>query len=371
MDVASTGRGGDRRRARDRAGDRPGHRRARPLGRRQLPLRRGSGRGDLPRGRGAADRRDAVAIRADVSDPAEGRRLLDEAMAVAGRIDLWVNNAGIAPERRLDLLETTPESWDRVLGTNLRGPFFLTQAVARAMIGLRPAGIVAEPQIVFITSISSRFASITRGEYCVAKAGLSMVAQLFAARLAGQGIRVYEVRPGLIDTDMTRAGPGRLRRADRRRARSRSGAGGRPRTSAAPSRRSPPGAFPYSTGDRHRRRRRPRPADPLIELVAGEVLPRPSIGGSTAAATAAACDPLGRGRGLSQSTASRVRSGDDRAVSVAWLSRRSRLIGEDRLGHPSPSPRLLRGPYVWLRVDGRLVATPAIVCRATRRKSPA
>jgi 3-oxoacyl-[acyl-carrier protein] reductase len=148
---------------------------------------------------------DARAIRADVSDPEEGRRLLDDAMAVAGRIDLWVNNAGIAPERRLDLLETTVDSWDHVLGTNLRGPFFLTQAAARAMIGLREAGIVAAPQIVFITSISSRFASVTRGEYCVAKAGLSMVAQLFAARLAGEGIRVYEVRPGLIDTDMTRA----------------------------------------------------------------------------------------------------------------------------------------------------------------------
>ena len=136
---------------------------------------------------------------------------------LAGRIDLWVNNAGIAPERRLDILETTPESWDRVLDTNLRGPFFLTQAVARAMIELRADGIVAEPQIVFITSIPSRFASITRGEYCVAKAGLSMVAQLFATRLAGMGIGVYEIRPGLIETDMTRAGPGGLRREDRRR----------------------------------------------------------------------------------------------------------------------------------------------------------
>jgi NAD(P)-dependent dehydrogenase (short-subunit alcohol dehydrogenase family) len=144
-------------------------------------------------------------MRADVSDLADGRRLLDEAMALAGRIDLWVNNAGIAPERRLDLLETTPESWDRVVDTNLRGPFFLSQAVAREMLRLRSAGVVAEPQIVFITSISSRFASISRGEYCVAKAGLSMVAQLFAARLAGEGIRVYEIRPGLIDTDMTRS----------------------------------------------------------------------------------------------------------------------------------------------------------------------
>ena len=100
---------------------------------------------------------------------------------------------------------TTPESWDHVLETNLRGPFFLTQAVARKMIELNAAGTVLEPQIVFVTSISSTFASITRPEYCVSKAGLSMVAQLFAARLAGQGIRVYEVRPGLIQTAMTQS----------------------------------------------------------------------------------------------------------------------------------------------------------------------
>ncbi len=147
----------------------------------------------------------AHAIRADISDLAEGRRLVEETLARAGRIDLWVNNAGIAPDRRLDLLECTPESWDRVLSTNLRGPFFLTQAVSREMIRLKSAGIVDAPQVVFITSVSSRFASVNRGEYCVAKAGLSMVAQLFAARLVGTGIRVYEVRPGLIETDMTRA----------------------------------------------------------------------------------------------------------------------------------------------------------------------
>lgn len=147
----------------------------------------------------------ARAVRADVSDLADGRRLLDDAMGVAGRIDLWVNNAGIAPERRLDVLEATPESWDRVLATNLRGPFFLSQAVAREMIRLKSEEIVAEPQLVFVTSISSRFASVSRGEYCIAKAGLSMAVQLFAARLATAGVRVYEVRPGLIDTDMTRA----------------------------------------------------------------------------------------------------------------------------------------------------------------------
>jgi NAD(P)-dependent dehydrogenase (short-subunit alcohol dehydrogenase family) len=122
-----------------------------------------------------------------------------------GRVDLWVNNAGIAPLQRLDMLDTAVESWDRVLTTNLRGPFFLSQAVARRMIDLVTAGIVAEPQLVFITSISSRFASVNRPEYCVAKAGLSMVSQLFAARLAERGIRVYEIRPGLIETDMTQS----------------------------------------------------------------------------------------------------------------------------------------------------------------------
>lgn len=146
----------------------------------------------------------AVPIQADVADLEQGRRLVDESITAHGRVDLWVNNAGIAPESRLDLLQTTPESWDRVLGTNLRGPFFLTQAVARSMIELISSGTISEAQIVFITSVSSTFASTNRAEYCVAKAGLSMVAQLFAAGLAGQGIQVHEVRPGLIETEMTR-----------------------------------------------------------------------------------------------------------------------------------------------------------------------
>ena len=145
----------------------------------------------------------AIAICADVGDLEQGIRLLDETILAHGRVDLWVNNAGVAPLKRLDILETTPESWDHVLETNLRGPFFLTQAVARKMIDLNAAGTIAEPQIVFVTSISSIFASVSRPEYCVSKAGLSMVAQLFAAGLAGQGIRVYEVRPGLIETAMT------------------------------------------------------------------------------------------------------------------------------------------------------------------------
>ncbi|MHB1556919.1 MAG: 3-ketoacyl-ACP reductase [Isosphaeraceae bacterium] len=152
------------------------------------------------RERGAAA---AVAIQADVADLDEGRRLVAESVAVAGRIDLWVNNAGVAPETRADLLETTPASWDRLMGINLRGPFFLTQLVAGAMIEQQANRIAPSPQIVFITSVSSRFASVNRGEYCVSKAGLSMVAQLFAARLAGSGIRVHEIRPGLIETSMT------------------------------------------------------------------------------------------------------------------------------------------------------------------------
>jgi NAD(P)-dependent dehydrogenase (short-subunit alcohol dehydrogenase family) len=145
----------------------------------------------------------AVAVQADVANLAAGRHLLDQVLAIFGRIDLWVNNAGVAPAARLDLLETTAESWDRVLGINLRGPFFLTQAVARALIDLMAAGTVAEPRIVFVTSVSSTFASVNRADYCVSKAGLSMAVQLFAARLAEQGILVYEVRPGVIATDMT------------------------------------------------------------------------------------------------------------------------------------------------------------------------
>jgi NAD(P)-dependent dehydrogenase (short-subunit alcohol dehydrogenase family) len=146
----------------------------------------------------------AFACRADVADIEQGSQLLNETLQAFGRVDLWINNAGVAPLQRRDLLETTPESWDRVLSTNLRGPFFLTQAVARSMMALVSAGTIAEPQIVFITSISSTFASLSRSEYCVAKAALSMVAQLYASRLAGQRIRVFEVRPGLIETDMTR-----------------------------------------------------------------------------------------------------------------------------------------------------------------------
>jgi len=118
-------------------------------------------------------------------------------------LGLLVNNAGVAPKVRYDLLETTEESYDRVLDTNLRGVFFLTQAVARDMVAAKKADPSFSASIVNITSISATVISINRGEYCIAKAGLSMLSQLFAVRLGAEGIPVYEVRPGVIKTDMT------------------------------------------------------------------------------------------------------------------------------------------------------------------------
>ena len=118
-------------------------------------------------------------------------------------INLLVNNAGVAPKVRADLLDTTEESYDYVVGTNLRGVFFLTQAFARDMVAAKKADTKFTACIVNITSISATVVSINRGEYCIAKAGLSMLSQLFATRLGPDGIPVYEVRPGVIKTDMT------------------------------------------------------------------------------------------------------------------------------------------------------------------------
>lgn len=118
-------------------------------------------------------------------------------------INLLVNNAGVAPKVRADLLETSEESYDYVMNTNLRGVFFLTQAFARDMVAAKKADATFSGAIINITSISATVVSINRGEYCIAKAGLSMLSQLFATRLGGEGLSVYEVRPGVIKTDMT------------------------------------------------------------------------------------------------------------------------------------------------------------------------
>ncbi len=127
--------------------------------------------------------------------------LLQRAVRRFGRVDVLVNNAGIAPLQRLDVLETTPESFDRVLAVNARGTFFLTQCFARHMVH-QPRGSIA-PTIIFITSISAEVSSPTRAEYCMSKAALSQAAAVFADRLAQAGINVYEVRPGIVATDMT------------------------------------------------------------------------------------------------------------------------------------------------------------------------
>ncbi len=121
------------------------------------------------------------------------------------QINLLVNNAGIAPEKRLDLLETTPQSYDKVMETNLRGPFFFTQKIVKSMLANQgsPETILHKRRLIFITSISANTASINRGEYCISKAGLSMVAKLYAVRLAEFDIPVFEIRPGIIATDMT------------------------------------------------------------------------------------------------------------------------------------------------------------------------
>jgi 3-oxoacyl-[acyl-carrier protein] reductase len=144
-----------------------------------------------------------MALQADIADPAGRERLVAGVLEVYGRIDLLVNNAGMAPRQRRDLLETSEASYDEVMAVNLKGPFFLTQRVALAMIELLGRGVIAEPRIVNIGSISAFTSSVNRGEYCISKAGLAMVTTLYAHRLAEYGIHVYEVRPGIIETDMT------------------------------------------------------------------------------------------------------------------------------------------------------------------------
>ena len=145
----------------------------------------------------------ALTVQADIGRTADRERLVQQTLNHFGRIDLLVNNAGMGVPRRGDMLDTTEESYDRVMDVNLKGPFFLTQRVANAMLQLMQAGRVQEPKIVNIGSISAYTSSTNRAEYCLSKAGLTMMTALFADRLAEHGILVYEVRPGIIETDMT------------------------------------------------------------------------------------------------------------------------------------------------------------------------
>lgn len=141
----------------------------------------------------------ALIVQADISSRDDRKKLVAETLSAFGQIDLLVNNAGVAPDVRADVLEATEESFDRLININLKGPYFLTQLVANTMVP-RKAG-----KIINITSISAYTAHTHRGDYGVSKAGLAMMTQVYASRLAEFGINVYEIRPGVIQTDMTGA----------------------------------------------------------------------------------------------------------------------------------------------------------------------
>ncbi|MDD3588424.1 MAG: 3-ketoacyl-ACP reductase [Thermoguttaceae bacterium] len=139
----------------------------------------------------------------DISELNDSKSLLDSVVNDFGQLDALVNNAGVAPLVRADLLDMSVESFDRVMGINLRGPFFLAQAVARYMVGEKTRNDDYQGTMVLIGSVSATVASISRGEYCLSKAGVAMMTKLFAVRLAQYGIPVYELRPGIIHSDMT------------------------------------------------------------------------------------------------------------------------------------------------------------------------
>lgn len=147
----------------------------------------------------------AEICQADISNGADRTKLIEFTRATFGRLDLLVNNAGVAPNIRADILEAGEESFDRLISINVKGPYFLTQLAAKWMIEqvTQHATRNTLPKIVTVSSISAYTASTNRGDYCVSKAALSMLTPLFASRLAEHGINVYEIRPGVIATDMT------------------------------------------------------------------------------------------------------------------------------------------------------------------------
>ncbi|MEI8242319.1 MAG: 3-ketoacyl-ACP reductase [bacterium] len=149
--------------------------------------------------------RDVRYVQADISIPADRARLLEEMKRHFGMLNVLVNNAGVAPLERRDILEATEESFERLIRINLQGPYFLTQAAANWMIRQQKADRAFAGCIINISSISATVASVNRGDYCITKAGISMATRLFAARLGEFNIPVYEIRPGIIQTDMTAA----------------------------------------------------------------------------------------------------------------------------------------------------------------------
>jgi 3-oxoacyl-[acyl-carrier protein] reductase len=141
----------------------------------------------------------AEIFQCDVSLGPHRQALIDFVRGRFGRLDLLVNNAGIAPRVRADIMDATEDMYDEVMATNLKGPYFLTQLAARWMVDQ------GEGRIVFITSISSYAASLNRGEYCISKAGLTMAVALWALRLAAQNVKVFEIRPGIVRTDIIKS----------------------------------------------------------------------------------------------------------------------------------------------------------------------
>jgi len=146
---------------------------------------------------------DVIYCQGNIGEKGDREKIVQKALEHFGSIDVLVNNAGIAPAVRKDILELDEENYDRLLDTNLKGTFFLTQQVANRMLKRKGEDPSYSPCIITITSISSEVASVNRGEYCMSKAGLSMMTKLFATRLGEANIPVYEVQPGIISTDMT------------------------------------------------------------------------------------------------------------------------------------------------------------------------
>lgn len=146
---------------------------------------------------------EVIYCQGSVANPGDRKNIIAKIRGHFNRLNVLVNNAGIAPRQRLDILEATEESFDEVLTTNLKGPYFLTRDAANWMIDQKKNNANFQGSIVNVSSISATVASVNRGEYCISKAGVSMATQLFAVRLGEFNIPVYEVRPGIISSDMT------------------------------------------------------------------------------------------------------------------------------------------------------------------------
>jgi len=145
-----------------------------------------------------------VLVGGNIGAAADRQRIFDETLAAYGHIDALVNNAGVAPRIRADITEATEAIFDEVIGINLKGPYFLSQLVARYWLANQgKSHIPGGYKLVFVTSLSANTASTNRGEYCISKAGLGMATQLWAVRLADAGVQVLEIRPGIMATDMT------------------------------------------------------------------------------------------------------------------------------------------------------------------------